>query len=241
MLLPLCLTGLWAVAQQGGDLQAQIVYAFYIDDTNELAALVQLLRTQQQVNGADEALRYHLAHAQYRLGLLYAQRRASGADPAFAGCINELKPLLDRTPDNVEALALQSACYANLARLRRVEAVLLDTRADERISRAVELAPRNPRVELVRAQEALSRTTPGSAGSVRALGQLQLAAQVFDQSTTTSVDTPGWGHAEAYLELGRQLESRGDFTGARNWIEKSLIIAPDFKAAQRQLASLVRR
>ena len=27
--------------------------------------------------------------------------------------------------------------------------------------------------------------------------------------------------------------------GARNWIEKSLIVAPDYKAAQRQLAMLV--
>jgi hypothetical protein len=41
--------------------------------------------------------------------------------------------------------------------------------------------------------------------------------------------------------LGRQLETRGDFLGARNWIEKSLIVAPDFKLAQRQLAGLIRR
>ena len=41
-------------------------------------------------------------------------------------------------------------------------------------------------------------------------------------------------------ELGRQLQSRGDVLGARNWIEKALIMAPDFKAAQRQLATLVR-
>jgi len=31
---------------------------------------------------------------------------------------------------------------------------------------------------------------------------------------------------------------RGDHLGARNWIEKALIAAPDFKTAQRQLASL---
>jgi hypothetical protein len=29
--------------------------------------------------------------------------------------------------------------------------------------------------------------------------------------------------------------------GARNWIEKSLIVAPDYKAAQKQLAVLVQR
>jgi hypothetical protein len=40
------------------------------------------------------------------------------------------------------------------------------------------------------------------------------------------------------LALGRELQARGDQLGARNWIEKSLIAAPDYKAAQRQLALL---
>jgi len=40
------------------------------------------------------------------------------------------------------------------------------------------------------------------------------------------------------LALGRELLARGDQLGARNWIEKSLIVAPDYKAAQRQLALL---
>ena len=53
-------------------------------------------------------------------------------------------------------------------------------------------------------------------------------------------DSPGWGHAEAYLALGRELQARGDRLGARNWIEKALIAAPDDKAAQRQMALLTR-
>jgi hypothetical protein len=41
--------------------------------------------------------------------------------------------------------------------------------------------------------------------------------------------------------MGRELQARGDTLDARNWIEKSLIAAPDYKAAQRQLASLEKR
>jgi tetratricopeptide (TPR) repeat protein len=241
LLPPLCLGGPWAAAQEGGDLQAQILYAFYIEDTNELAGLVQLLRTQEEANGADDALRYHLAHAEYRLGLLGARKHSRDADPGFAGCVNELKASLVKAPDNVEVLTLQSACYAGLARLRKVEAVLLRARAAERIGRAMELSSRNPRVQLVRAQEALSGADLGPADSARALGQLRLAAQMFEQSTTTSTDAPGWGPAETYLELGRLLQAAGDFPGARNWLEKALIIAPDYNAAQRQLASLLQR
>ena len=49
------------------------------------------------------------------------------------------------------------------------------------------------------------------------------------ESSGTSIDAPGWGHAEAYLALGRELQTRGDHLGARNWIEKSLIAAPDLQ------------
>jgi hypothetical protein len=34
---------------------------------------------------------------------------------------------------------------------------------------------------------------------------------------------------------------RGEFLGARNWVENSLIAAPDFRAAQLQLAAIERR
>jgi tetratricopeptide (TPR) repeat protein len=241
VLVGLCAFGLCAAAQQGGDLQAQILYAFYVEDTNALASLAQQLATQEQGGGADDTLRYHLAHAQYREGLLGARQKSRTADPAFAGCVNELKAVLEQQPDNVEALALQSACYANLSRLRTLEAVLLRTRADERIARAAELEPHNPRVELLHALQGLARARPGSMDGARATGELKLAAQAFELSSTTTVEAPGWGHAETYLELGRQLQAAGDLIGARNWIEKALIVAPDYKAAQRQLAGLVQR
>jgi tetratricopeptide (TPR) repeat protein len=241
VLLPMVLASRWAMAQEGGDLQAQIMYAFYIEDGNLLSGLVQSLTTQENAGGADDALRYHLAHAEYRSGVQGAERRSAAAAPAFADCIDQLKPLLEKAGDNVEAMTLQSACYVQLARLRKLQAVLLRSRAEERIRRAMELAPRNPRTALLRAEELLSHAAPGSADRARALGELQLAAEVFEQSTTTSVATPGWGNAETYLELGRQLEADGDFVAARNWIEKALIIAPDYKAAQRQLAALIRR
>jgi tetratricopeptide (TPR) repeat protein len=227
-------------AQEGGDLQAQILYAYHAEDTNLLANLVQTLSNQVKAGGADAALRYHLAHAQYRFGLLAGERRAHDAESAFADCIEQLKQVLEQDVKSADALALQSACYSNLAKYRRLEAVLLRSRAEDRLRTASALAPRNPRVLYLSAMEGFARAKPGTAENQRAFEQLQLAAQLFDQSSATRIDVPGWGHAEAYLALGRQLQSRGDLLGARNWIEKSLIVAPDFKAAQRQMATLVR-
>ena len=228
-------------AQQGGDLQARILYAFHAEDANQLANLIQTLDTQVQAGRADGSLRYHLAHAEYRLGLLLGETHAHDAESAFTQCIDQLKPVLQRDVNSVEALILQSACYSNLAGFKKLEAVLDRSRAADRLSAAAKLAPRNPRVVYLQAMETLARAKPGSPELQRAHAELQLAVQLFEDSSATSIDVPGWGHAEAYLELGRQLELQGDIVGARNWIEKSLIMAPDFKSAQRQLANLVRR
>ena len=47
--------------------------------------------------------------------------------------------------------------------------------------------------------DGFARAKPGSAENERAFEQLELAAQLFDQSSATRIDVPGWGHAEAYL------------------------------------------
>lgn len=230
-----------APAQQGGDLQAQILYAYQSEDTNGLANLIQDLTTQVRADAGDLSLKYHLAHAQYRRGLLAAGTDAGAqADSAFSDCIDQLKPLLSQDVKSVEALILQSACYAGLANQRTLESVLLRSRAEERLKAALKVAPRNPRAVFLSSMEGLARAKRGSEPRQRAFAQLELAAQLFDASSATSIDTPGWGHAEAYLALGSEFEARGDQVDARNWIEKSLIAAPDYKAAQRRLAQLVR-
>lgn len=238
--LLLCLASSASVhAQSGGDLQARIVYAYQAEDMNQLLSVAQSLDIQVKAGDTDANHRYHLAHADYRLGLLTGERHARGAIRAFTGCIDQLKALLEQDADSVEALLLQSACYSNLARLQKLEAVLLRSRAADRLAAAYRLAPRNPRVVFIRACDLLAGAKPGSVEATRGLADLELAAQLFEHSSATREEVPGWGHAEAYLTLGRQLEARGDVLGARNWIERSLLASPDYKAAQRELANLL--
>lgn len=235
------LVAAWPVqAQLGGDLQAQILYAFQTEDLHQLSDLIQSLSGQVKAGGGDSSLHYHLAHAEYRFGELAAAKRSHEAEAALSDCVDQLKAGLEQDVKSVELLTLQSACYAELARLSTLQSVYLRARATERLSSAYKLAPQNPRVNLLMAIDGIGRSKPGSADGRRAFAQLQLAAQLFEKSSATNVDVPGWGHAEAYLALGRQLLARGDVLGARNWIEKALIVAPDFKAAERQLHAMER-
>jgi hypothetical protein len=235
---------IWAAAlhaQEGGDKQAQILYAYHTEDTNSLTNLIQEMSAKLKDAPDDAALRYHLAHAQYRLGELSAAGMSHRAESSYSECIDDLKPLLKKDVKSAEAFILQGACYGALAELSSVQAVLLRARAADRLESASKLDPRNPRLLLVEATPALERSKVDSAEHRRALAQLNMSVQEFDASSATRVDAPGWGHAQAYLAMGRELRARGDWVGARNWIEKSLLAAPDYKEAQRQLDSLGKR
>jgi hypothetical protein len=227
-----------AHAQEGGDVQAQILYAYHTEDTNTLTNLIQGMSAKLRDAPGDDALRYHLAHAQYRFGELSAAGKSHRAESAYSECIDDLKPLLQKDVKSPEALVLQGACYGELANLSSVQAVLLRSRAADRLREAAKLAPRNPRLLLIEATLGLERSKPDSPERRQALAQLNMAVEEFDNSSATSIDVPGWGHAQAYLAMGRERLALGDTVGARNWIEKSLIAAPDYKSAQRQLASL---
>jgi tetratricopeptide (TPR) repeat protein len=238
MLLAALLLPVLAAAQEGGDVQAQILYAYHTEDTNTLQNLVQDLTAKAKDDADNAALRYHLAHAHYRMGELSVRAAAHGAESALSDCIDDIKPLLQKDVKSTEALILQGACYLSLADRRSVESVVLRSRAWDRLNAAAKLAPRNPRLLLIESTQTLARAKLGSPERQQALSQLNLAVQIFDQSPSTNVDEPGWGHAEAYLALGRELQARGDRVQARNLIEKALIVAPDYKSAQRQLNSL---
>ena len=68
ILLTALLAAAAVVAQEGGDIQAQILYAYQTEDSNTLTNLIQNLTNQVKNDSGDAALRYHLAHAQYRVG-----------------------------------------------------------------------------------------------------------------------------------------------------------------------------
>jgi len=229
-----------AAAQQGGDLQAQILYASQTEDTNRLNTLVQNLKVQVKPDAPDPNLRYHLAHAEYRLSHLLRTTKAKEAEGALDDCISQLKVILQQDSKSFEAMILQAACYLDLTDLKNLQSTIMRGRAIDRLAAAGRLAPRNPRLVFVQGLVDLAGAKPGSPGVQHAFEELKLAAQLFDQSSATSVEAPGWGHAEVYMMVGRELRLRGDVLGARNWIEKSLIVAPDFKEAQRQLALITR-
>jgi tetratricopeptide (TPR) repeat protein len=225
-----------ALAQEGGDLQARILYAYQTQDLANLREIQQTLTDSIQAGTPTAALRYHLAHADYRMGLLAGEHDRLTGKERLEDCVAQLNELQTQAEVSPEVPVLQSLCYVELSKVKKLQAALLRGRAADRIDRADKLAPRNPRVLLVRALEKVRAGSPA-----RPIPhELEECVTMFERSSATGNDAPGWGHAEAYLLMGHELRLRGDIDGARNWIEKALIAAPDFKLAQLELTLLNR-
>lgn len=207
------------------DFEARIQYAHYTEDLRALVNLAELLASAQD----DSPLHaYYEALANYRLALL---EKASGQVQAGAAerCVASLERAPGGQRDAVEALALQAACFDALGKLKSIRAPLAATRSRAYAAKALRLAPANPRVLLVQAQgegrETIEKT-------------LRRAVAAFEAERRGISRTPGWGGADAYLALGRACLDRGEVLPARDALEHALLLAPEFAAARKLLASI---
>jgi Tetratricopeptide repeat len=215
------------------DLESRIEYGYYTEDASALARLAPAL-------AADES--HDKLHDYYR-GLL-AWRQAllaspGGSSAGFAArCVASLDAALAAQSDFAEALALQAACRLAPAELGGGHAPLAAYRARHEMDEALRLAPDNPRVLLLDAMSDYRLSASQGGNRERALSKLRRAAAAFESERRAADHVPGWGAPEAYLLLGRDLLEHGDPAGARDALERVLLLAPDCAQAKRLLAKI---
>jgi Tfp pilus assembly protein PilF len=73
----------------------------------------------------------------------------------------------------------------------------------------------------------------------RALVKLRRAVAAFELERAGAEQLPGWGAAEAYLLLARDLLDHGEALGARDALEHALLIAPDYAQARGLMAQII--
>ena len=137
---------------------------------------------------------------------------------------------------SAEHEALLAACDAVLAEVRFVRTLWYRNAMDDHLKRAAKLDPRNLQVQFVSAWVKAYRD-PADAEAYAALKQ---SVAAFTDNAGRLQDT-GWGYAEALYLLGRAELSRHDNLAARNALERALVIAPDYVAAQIALKQLTVR
>jgi tetratricopeptide (TPR) repeat protein len=249
----------WA---QGGptdwaDVEGRIQYAYYTNDSRALNAMLASLKPKavegEESGAADLATRaYFRALAHYRIAQVLITTQKSQAKDAIDDCGDEVDNALEALPkvplgldesdegrrQRAEDFALATAC--TLAGREMSSLPFGGGRIGSRIDEAVRLEPKNPRVRLVEALAAFDRAGKDAAGKAAALKKLRVVTQMFETARAGASTIPEWGAAEAYAFLGRALYEQRDVVGAREALERSLLIAPEYAFARSLMAKITR-
>jgi len=244
-----------AFAQDWADIEGRIQYAYYTNDAHALNGMLSSLKPKgvegEAAAGEDAVTRgYFRALTHYRLAQVLTTIKKSEAKDAIDDCGDEIDevvdalpgvPLgLDETAENrkhrAEAYALATAC--TLAGREMSSIPFGGGRIGSRIDEAVKLEPKNPRVRLVEALAMFERAGKDNNGKAAALKNLRNVTVMFEQARAAASSTPEWGAAEAYAFLGHALYDMRDVVGAREALERSLLIAPDYAFARQLMAKI---
>jgi hypothetical protein len=239
------------------DVEGRIQYAYYTSDTRALNGVLVSLKPKagegegEGESGADAAMRaYFRALTHYRLAQVMTAVKKSQAKDAIDDCGDEIDDIVgslpkvplgvDETDENrvrrAEAYALGTAC--TLAGREMSSLPFGGGRIGSRIDDAVLLEPKNPRVRLVEALAMFERAGKELDEQAVALKKLQAVTVMFEAARARESTTPEWGAAEAYAFLGRALLDQRDVVGAREALERSLLIAPEYAVARKLMAQI---
>jgi hypothetical protein len=206
-----------APSEELSDLASRIDYGYY---TGELRVIEAARAVLDRSEASDQATRYYIAYAAFRMAQLTAQ---GGAAPGtlVGTCIDKATPARD-APATAEQWILVAACAEVGAQGRR---------RDQALERARSLDPENPRLALLDAWVASPRGAQADpALHDQAATRLEHAVAAFE--ARPAVDGgPDWGEAEALVALGEIVLERGEARAARDLIERALLIAPDYRLA----------
>jgi|SRR5580692_18975 hypothetical protein len=209
------------------DVESRVQYAWYTEDARDLTAVEKRLTA---LPDTDPQRSYYLTLIQLREAQISADEQAGGREAA--SCITSADAALALRPTDAEVLALQSFCMNLRSRTRSVP--FAGARSRAQMERAVQLAPKDPRVRLLAAQ--LSYDTAKSTQERAAqLPTFQSAVDAFELERQGLEHIPAWGAAEAWGGLAQVYLDRGDPIAARSALEHALLLVPDYKSAHRLL------
>jgi tetratricopeptide (TPR) repeat protein len=241
-----CAASIAAGIDELDDAAARLQYAFYAADVRGLQDVLTLIEGLN-MDAPAGAKDYQLAYGEWKLAQLYADptsqssplpHASSLAAKAAGQCVKHARAAIEQDARMAEAYALDAVCSGMPQGFLRLAGLSGGTcEKSKSLKTALELAPTDPRVQLVNAL--CASVKPCKAANNLAKWSSVVAA--FESAPPSAPGKPDWGHAEALTLLGESYLQRGESVPARDAIERALVLAPDYRQAQRVLEAAASR
>lgn len=214
--------------EQLSDLVGRVEYAYYAGDSSALTQALDSLEKSQVDESQQTEQTNALGFGRWKMAQLLAERKKQGEAGDFADkCTESIELKKFSKKARAEHEAIVAGCYQVLAEVRFVRTLWYKGSADDHLEKAAKADPKNLQVKFVSAWVKAHRDS-GDAEADKALKQV---VADFADSAGRLQDT-GWGYAEALYLLGKSALAHRDMLAARNSLERALVIAPDYVAAQ---------
>lgn len=199
-------------------------------EINQIETAVASLDVNKLRSISRDMTGYDLALAKYRTALsanLIEQKDLAG--DALDESMDILEQLNQQQPDNVEVKALLAQVYGYKIALSPIKGMYYGPKALSMLAEAEKLAPKNPRVLLVKGISAAN--TPPMFG-----GDKDEAMTAFEQAIEQYAEDQysdyHWGYAEAYTWRGVLMYKQGDKEQAQIDWQKAMEVEPGYGWAQ---------
>lgn len=247
LLLPLLLAAAASAAAEStaefDDASARLQFAYYTADSRSLEEMLSVIAGFEVDGGLAVAKSYQLAYGNWKLAQLYAQpldERArpnskTSANKAAKACVQHAREAIAKDPRLAEVYAIEAACddFSPGSNGGGSPACA----RNKSMRTALTLGAENPRVHFVNALCSSELKGEGAA----AVDLWRVVVAKFEAAPPSQPGKPDWGHAEALTLLGESYLQRGEMVAARDVLERALVLAPDYRQAQKLLKTAASR
>lgn len=247
LLLPLLLAITAPVAAattaEFDDAVARMQFAFYTADTRSLEEMLTLLADFEVDASLAAAKSYQLAYGNWKLAQLYSDplderprpNAKSSASKAAKACVQHARETIAKDPRIADVYAIEAVCDDFYSHPIGRYAVGSCARSKS-MRTALTLGAENPRVHFINALCA-----PEVEGDPGRVERWRTVVAKFEAAPPSQPGKPDWGHAEALTQLGQSYLQRGEVVAARDVLERALVLAPDYRQAQKLLQTAATR
>lgn len=185
---------------------------------------------------------YYVALCDYRLATYYfTSAKTKEAEIYTMEGQKYLEKAQEADPSFGESFALYATLLGFEIALNQEKAMALAFKSNGYLAKALEMAPENPRINLLKGISILFTPEQFGGGADNAMEFLNKSVNLFEKEIIKDPIKPSWGKEEAYTFLAMAHKQKSEYDKAKEFLKKALETNPKFGMAAKELAEIEKK